>query len=263
MGERLSNAKYVSFSGNKLTGPIPTSLCQENNPMMNLDLSNNTLSGTIPAQFGNCKSFLSLNLGVNRFMGVLPDTLWEAINLGSLQLNDNQFEGFFPDFIEGLKELEFLNLGSNKMEGKILEVVGNLSKHHILVLKSNYFNGSIPKTITQLKNLQFMDLSQNQIVGSIPLQLSGFPALLQKQIKGYLLGYIIELMYLSFELEMVSKGSELLFSTVHSYNTKLDLSENHLEGEIPKEIGNLQGLYMLNLKFILLQGQKLHCKSYT
>ncbi|KAL4182304.1 hypothetical protein AMTRI_Chr12g241820 [Amborella trichopoda] len=107
---------------------------------------------------------------IHSVMGVLPYTLREAINLRSLQLNDNQFEGFFPDFLEDIKELEVLNL-----------VIGNLSKLRILVLKSNYFNGSIPKKITKLKNLQ-----------------------------GYLLSYIIELMYLGFELEMVSKGSELL-----------------------------------------------------
>lgn len=46
IGERLSHARYISFKENKLSGPIPHSLCRPNNfLLLSLDLSNNRRPG--------------------------------------------------------------------------------------------------------------------------------------------------------------------------------------------------------------------------
>ncbi|XXG71325.1 hypothetical protein AAC387_Pa07g0609 [Persea americana] len=248
IGEMIPNAIFISLSKNQLSGPIPSSLCQQNNVLLeNIDFSSNHLSGIIPSSLGNCKSLISLNLGENNFTGNLPDELEYATNLSSLQLNDNHLDGPFPNLISHLKNLEFMNLGNNDFEGNIPTFISELYKLRILVLKSNSFYGSIPQEVTNLQQLQFIDFSNNKLSGSIPNQLGNFSSLTAQPKSGFLLGYIIQLTYAGVGLEMVSKGTLHELEAVFSYNTGIDLSNNHLGGMIPMEIGLLQGLYMLNL----------------
>ncbi|XP_058111771.1 receptor-like protein 35 [Magnolia sinica] len=256
IGERLSDARYISFSGNKLSGSIPTSLCQLNNDLLkHLDLSNNRLSGKVPSSLGNCKSLISLNLASNNLSGSLPIELAFAENLSSLQVNNNHFHGPFPNFIHHLKNLEILNLGNNQFEGKIPSSIGELWNLRILVLKSNSFYNLIPTEITQLQELQFMDFSNNQLTGPIPKNLGGLKTIIHQPKKGFVLGYMVELIYAGVELEMMSKGMEHELDFVFSYHTGIDLSSNYLEGKIPSEMGLLQGLYMLNLSHNRFSGE--------
>ncbi|KAI3936047.1 hypothetical protein MKW92_033222 [Papaver armeniacum] len=102
-GKRLSGAHFVSLSGNKLLGPIPSSFCVKvttaYSDLNYLDLSNNQLSGTIPYSVGYCISLFSLNLGRNNFTGNVPNELEQARELRYLQLSDNSLNGSFPSFI--------------------------------------------------------------------------------------------------------------------------------------------------------------------
>ncbi|KAL4199735.1 hypothetical protein AMTRI_Chr03g52730 [Amborella trichopoda] len=254
MGERLLNSKYVSFSANQLTGAIPPMFCDGNNVLMNLDLSQNNFTGTIPSTFGNCTALVALNLGENNLTGNVPLELENAKNLKAIRLNNNCLTGVFPKPIQNLKDLEFLNLGYNFFEGSIPLFIGHLSGLRVLVLRSNSFNGSIPTEITQMHQLQFMDLSNNNLEGTIPSNLSSFEAL-TKQTPAVILGYMIELEALSMNLELVNKGMQLQLTKVYSYYTGIDLSNNHLDGAIPEQIGLLQELFMLNLSRNNLVGQ--------
>ncbi|XP_058111758.1 receptor-like protein 35 [Magnolia sinica] len=256
IGERLSDARYISFSRNKLSGSIPSSLCRSNNVLLkHLDLSNNSLSGNVPFSLGNCKSLISLNLASNNLSGSLPIELAFAENLSSLQVNDNHFNGPFPNFIQHLKNLEILNLGNNQFEGKIPSFISELQNLRILVLKSNSFYDLVPTALTHLQELQFMDFSNNQLTGAIPKNLGGLKTLTHQPKDGFLLGYMIVLVYAGIELQMMSKGMEHELDSVFSYHTGIDLSSNYLEGKIPSEIGLLQGLYMLNLSHNRFSGE--------
>ncbi|KAL4196671.1 hypothetical protein AMTRI_Chr04g247370 [Amborella trichopoda] len=254
MGEKLMNAKYVSFSGNKLTGAIPHSLCSKNNGIMNLDWLQNFLSGTIPSTFGNCTSLIALNLAENNLTGEVPFELGYARKLKALRLGKNYLHGSFPKVIQDLKDLEFLDLGYSFFNGIIPPFIGNLSELRVLVLTSNRFSGSIPTEITQLHGLQFMDLSNNTQEGPIPSNLKNFEGLI-KQTPAILLGYLIDLVLLNMELEFAMKGIHYNLTSVYSYRTGIDLSNNGLDGVIPEQMGSLKVLSMLNLSRNHLDGQ--------
>ncbi|KAF2314331.1 hypothetical protein GH714_025432 [Hevea brasiliensis] len=250
----LGNARYISLSGNKLSGQIPFSFCQENNALMLLDLSNNSLSGALPVSLGNCTSLSFLNIAQNNLSSSIPAVLENAKSLSYLDLTGNHFEGSFPSF-EKLQNLVVLKMGYNNFVGKIPQFIGDLKNLRILVLRSNFFNESIPQDINKLWKLQIMDFSDNKLSGSIPEKLDGLKTLITRPTDGDLLGYVISSMYAGVKLSMAYKGLIYQFNVIRTYHSGIDFSLNALTGNIPQEMSFLKGLAMLNLSHNALSGE--------
>ncbi|PPD94320.1 hypothetical protein GOBAR_DD08648 [Gossypium barbadense] len=250
----LGNIRYLALSDNKLSGRIPFSLCQENCELMLLDLSNNNLFGTIPTSFGNCSPLVYLNLGSNNLTDGIPEELQGAKRLRFLNVSGNHFDGPFPSVVRRLERISVIDMGNNKFSGKIPEFIGDLKDLRILLLEFNSFNGSIPEEINALENMQFIGLSNNQLSGPIPEKLSGLKTIINRPKDGNLLGFIISQLYIGVQVNLVAKGLSMQFDVVRTYNNGLDLSCNNLTGNLPSELGHLQGLYALNLSHNRLSG---------
>ncbi|XP_009588731.1 uncharacterized protein LOC107777952 [Nicotiana tabacum] len=246
--------RSISLSGNKIHGPIPESFCQATNILQVLDLSNNSLSGTIQRNLGNCKSLIYLNLGQNKLTGSVPKELERVTSLRYLDLNGNEFEGSFPTVIENFQDLEILNLAGNKFEGRIPKFIGNLHHLRLLVLASNSFNESIPEGLVKLENLQYIGFSRNNLSGPIPENLDGLKTMMKRQNEATILGYVYSLKFTGAQLEIVTKGQTQWLESVYSYNTGFDVSSNTLTGKIPEKIGLLSGVPLLNLSHNNLTG---------
>ncbi|KAJ0018551.1 hypothetical protein Pint_11474 [Pistacia integerrima] len=251
----VAKIKYLSLSGNKLYSQIPLPFCHSGNVLMLLDLSNNSLRGTVPKSLGNCTSLIFLNLGGNNLIGEIPSELEGAKNLSYLDLTDNLFNGSFPGFIQKFQSLEVLKLGFNRFQGRIPQFIGALQNLHILVLESNFFNGSIPWEITKLEKLQYVDFSSNKLSGPIPENLNGLKMLKTRPQDGSILGFVISSMFAAVELTVTMKGLLQHYVIVRSYHSGIDLSYNCLTGNIPIEIGTLEGLPMVNLSHNCLYGE--------
>ncbi|XP_026444351.1 receptor-like protein 9DC3 [Papaver somniferum] len=232
----------LDLSYNKLSGSIPSSLCSQKHGMpytSKINLSNNKLSGIIPNSIGNCRDLRYLNLGNNSLTGNVPNEL-KHTSLECLELNENNLSGAFPmSLILKLLSLIFLNLGNNNFEGIIPTGLGSLGYLTILSLRSNRFNGSIPDDIIHSTSLQILDLSSNHFSGQIPSKL-GYLTALTRRFSGFEYFYKVE--YL-----LAIKGTTVKFETYKLLRSGIDLSCNILGGNIPEEIGLLQGLSMLNL----------------
>ncbi|KAI3898831.1 hypothetical protein MKW92_036835 [Papaver armeniacum] len=245
LGTILSEATIFGLAGNELSGSIPFTLCATEPGIFSstqfIDLSNNKLSGTIPSNFGYCGYLSTLKLGKNNLTGEVPNELKYLVgSMKVLQLNDNHLDGAPLKLINKFYELEFLNLANNEFEGSIPAALGSLQYLRFFSLRSNKFNGSIPEEITHLQKLQLLDLSLNNFSGYIPNRLGN--------LSGFITTNDLEYYYFGDDqLDVATKGIRTEIKKVGDYTSAIDLSCNHLQGNIPEEIGLLTLLYSLNL----------------
>nr|CAD1821157.1 unnamed protein product [Ananas comosus var. bracteatus] len=115
------------------------------------------------------------------------------------------------------------------------------------------FVGEIPSELGQLAYLQFLDLAHNNLTGSIPRSFGNFSAMIYHTIHSYDgNGFSVDertFTYFDYSnnLLVVIHGEEYQYSTTIYLLKIMDLSENNLSGQIPKEIVALAILRSLNL----------------
>ncbi|XP_020114516.1 probable LRR receptor-like serine/threonine-protein kinase At4g36180 [Ananas comosus] len=253
----LLSLRYLLLSNNSFSGCIPFSLCEPTSLAV-LDISNNKLSGEIPSCLGMLQDqLLVLDMMSNNLSGKVPTSLGEKGALSILDLSNNSLSGEIPSSLQYCTQLVNLNLGYNNFSGTIPKWIGeSLLVLVVLSLHSNGFSGSIPSEIAQLGYLRVLDLSRNNLSGSIPRSIGKL-----SWKKGVPTDHTLFSKYGSFEVSagtvyLVVKGAAREYSKLLylSESIGIDLSCNHLNGEIPDEIGDLQALHNLNLSMNQLTG---------
>ncbi|XP_064955664.1 receptor-like protein EIX1 [Musa acuminata AAA Group] len=225
----LSNLKELDLSFNSLEGEIREILnnVSSSSGLKHLDLRSNQLSGDIPP--GSLRDLEYLDLSANSIVDVhILASLGNLTNLRHLDLGYNLISGEIPPTVGDSVRLEYLDLSNNGINGKIPQAIGNLTN---LVL----------------------DLSSNKFFGSLPSSLGNFNAMVEVQndTRPLLQGNYT---YIESSL-LTTKGSMVDYTTILSLVTSIDLSNNHLSGEIPKELTKLLGLRFLNLSNNHLTGR--------
>ncbi|KQK00347.1 hypothetical protein BRADI_3g48780v3 [Brachypodium distachyon] len=92
----------LALANNKLTGPIPQSIGQAKDSLLELLLLNNQLSGCLPHELGMLTktAVIDLNLGGNHLYGQVPDALCKLAGpsgrLANLTLSSNYFTSVGP-----------------------------------------------------------------------------------------------------------------------------------------------------------------------
>ena len=200
-----------------------------------LYLSDNQLSGRIPAELGNLINLQELGLGGNQLSGEIPAELGNLTNLQDLFLWNNELTGSIPVELGNLTNLQRLYLSMNQLTGEIPARLGNLSNLEVLWLRDNQLTGPIPGELGGLGNLELLLLSRNQLTGEIPGELGGLGNL--------------ELLLLSRNQLTGEIPAEL--GSLTNLRT-LSLNSNELTGSIPPELGSLT-----NLANLFLSGNQL------
>ncbi|GAA0153989.1 hypothetical protein LIER_12095 [Lithospermum erythrorhizon] len=264
------NLAMIFLHNNKLIGEMPLLLWEGLDGVVEVDLSNNSLTGQIPSSLFSLPSIEELQLSNNNFSGKISEVpSLHSSKLKSLQLSENNLEGPIPQFFFDLKNLEYLSLSSNRLSG-VIDYKNFMKLQNLTYLDLSYNNFSIitnssdsslavlPQVqhlflascnlqeLPPLRNqstLKMLDLSNNQMTGEIPNWL-------------WSLGDVISFRYLNLShnqftalqeepsigyLEYIDLHSNLLSGNIPlpSPNAAyLDLSNNNFSSILPPEIGN-------------------------
>ncbi|CAN1168366.1 Receptor-like protein 53 [Linum perenne] len=247
----ICNASFlqvVDFSNNNLNDTIPSCLLKDY--LERLDLSYNRFNTTIPAAIGNLTNLRYLDLSFAGFFGQIPTSISQLTSLTSLNLTFGVLKRTFSKKIaQSLTLLETLDLSNNQLQGPIPRSIFELPSLRVLFLSSNRFRGSVQLSwIHTLQNLTWLDLSYNNLTVDANINnsspLSTFPQL------EYL--YIRSCNLRTFpELGNLSELSEL------------DLSDNNINGVVPRWIMESTTLVQLNLSHNNLVGFELHRFSFS
>ncbi|XWS27571.1 hypothetical protein CRYUN_Cryun26dG0127500 [Craigia yunnanensis] len=160
----------IDLSNNHLSGRIPRWIWNVSG-LQTLDLSNNHLAGLIPSELCNLDWLEFLDLSQNNLSGSLP-SCFNPPNIKHVHLSRNKLSGPLPRALYKSSSLVTLDLSQNNLTGKIPYWIGTVSALSILIMKANHFEGKIPSQLCQLNSLSIMDLSQNKLFGPIPSCLS-------------------------------------------------------------------------------------------
>ncbi|KAJ1426373.1 Serine/threonine-protein kinase, active site [Sesbania bispinosa] len=153
---------------NNLSGDIPNQTFGYLESLIELDLSNNSLSGSIPSEFGNLKQLSILYLSANNLSGEIPKELGASLELTELVLERNIFNGTIPSFLGSLRSLEILDLSYNNFSSKIPHELQNLTLLNSLDLSFNHLYGEVP-TGGVFNNVTAISLIGNKnLCGGIP-----------------------------------------------------------------------------------------------
>ncbi|CAN6724199.1 unnamed protein product [Malus baccata var. baccata] len=249
----FSKLTSLSLFDCSLQGIFPKEIFQVPKEIFQNDLSGNEeLFGSLP-EFPNNGSLRSLHLERiepfnYNFTGSLPKSMENLTQLVYLDMFSNLFNGEISSIQwENLINLAELHLADNLLEGSILPSLYSLSFEFsdassnlvTLDLSFNNLDGPIPpfNGPRHLKNLTFIDLSYN----SLPILYNGTNS------SYTLFPQIAALNLASNKLREVPG-----FLRNQSHLLDLDLSENHIQGEIPHWIWSFTVL-SLNLSCYSLE----------
>ncbi|URD84979.1 LRR receptor-like serine threonine-protein kinase [Musa troglodytarum] len=134
-----------------------------------LDLSYNSLHGSLPASLGNLSMLRSLDLGSNNLNGMFPESIKRLKGLRDLDLYNNSFSGnLSPRITNTMPSLQWFDLSMNNMSGEIPFSYCQLRNLEGLQLYENNLSRVIPNCWKTSSNLLLLDLSSNKLVGGVP-----------------------------------------------------------------------------------------------
>ncbi|KAI3723101.1 hypothetical protein L2E82_34449 [Cichorium intybus] len=272
-GTGTSSLKVLYLQNNLLEGTIPSTLsnCSQ---LASLDLSFNSLTGTIPSSFRYLSKLQDLMIWMNLLSGEIPEELTYIQTLENLILDFNFLTGSIPASLSNCTNLNWISLSNNKLGGEIPAALGQLPNLAILKLGNNSFSGKIPAELGDCKSLVWLDLNTNQLTGNIPPALfkqSGYIAAAYLTGKPFIYikndgspqchgaGNLLEFGGIRREdLDRISSRHPCNFTRLYlgitepnfNHNGSMiffDVSYNKLEGGIPKELGLMYYLFILNL----------------
>nr|GMD34057.1 receptor-like protein EIX2 [Ipomoea batatas] len=214
--------QYLNLSYNSLSGTLPnTTLHLEHN--CQIDLSYNEFAGEVKPFFSEAHL---LNLSKNKFFAatsLLCSSMVDAW-LAYVDISDNLLSGKLPDCHMNFSSLFILNLANNNLSGKIPKSLGSLESLTSLDLSNNSFSGEVPSSLQNKSNLLFLDLGENQLSGRVPSW------------NGETILAFLRLQSNKFHGEIPSSLCQLPSIQV------LDLSLNNLSGEVPSCFNNFTAM---------------------
>ena len=168
--DTLTKLQYLYLDDNEIRGTLTSSLLLSCKDMVELDISENYLSSTLPENIFSHGSLMLLDLHGNRLTGSIPRVSSHGTNqLEFLALHANELEHVVPNSLGLLQKLTHLDLSMNRLASTLPSTIGTMFELKYLSVGSNIFNRSpIPSWLQELTNLEQLKLTESRFLGSIP-----------------------------------------------------------------------------------------------
>ncbi|CAL2267949.1 unnamed protein product [Prunus armeniaca] len=158
----------LNLSYNNITGTIPGELVEVSSLSISLDISQNSLIGSLPSNVGDLVNLVQLNVSNNKLSGEIPTTLGSCIMLLRLHLEGNEFEGTIPQSLTNLRSLEEIDISRNNLSGQIPKFLENFTFLNHLNLSYNDFEGELPKEGIFSNASGLSVIGNNRLCGGLP-----------------------------------------------------------------------------------------------
>ncbi|KAE8687625.1 amino acid permease 1-like [Hibiscus syriacus] len=253
------NLVEVDLSQNNLTGTIPE-VFGKLQSLRFLNLFSNQLTGELPAAIGSLPALKDFKVFQNKLTGVLPPEFGFHSKLEAFEVSENQFSGDLPGNLCAGGVLQGLVAHTNNLEGEIPRSLGDCRSLRTFQLQNNKFSGEIPSGLWRSFNLSTLMLSNNSFSGELPSRVAW--NLSRVEISDNKFSGEIPAGISSWLNLVVFKASNNLFNgeitkeiTNLSKLITLLLDGNELSGELPSEIISWESLNTLNVSRNKLSGQ--------
>ncbi|KAH7690679.1 Leucine-rich repeat protein [Dioscorea alata] len=252
----LHSLKKLDVSRNTLNGSVPTNLGQLYPKLEFLDFAYNNLTGVLnEAHLAGLSKLQHLGFSANEFRVDLGSQWVPPLGLKMLLMWNSKLGPGFPSWIQKLENLSALLLSNAGISNTLPDWFWNFSANLQLVdLSHNDIRGKLPASLEHLSNLLYVDLSGNSFEGSV----SQCPANLEylRLFSNKITGTIPETLCYLKKLAALDLSKNQLIGKIpdcwnHSLQPKLftfDLSDNKLSGGIPTTIcsSSLDYLHLSN-----------------
>ncbi|MED6182785.1 hypothetical protein PIB30_031889 [Stylosanthes scabra] len=165
----FSNITALHLGGMNLSGELGSNL--DFPSIIEMDISNNSIGGTIPSTLPSTLKRLSLS--DNKLNGSIPDALSILTQLTELSLGSNHLTGQIPDVFLQFTSLTNMNLSGNNLSGQLPPSIANLSSLTALHLQNNQLGGTL--FVLEDLPLQNLNIEHNLFSGPIPPKLLTIP----------------------------------------------------------------------------------------
>ncbi|KAF8690136.1 hypothetical protein HU200_041376 [Digitaria exilis] len=216
--ETDGRVNLVSLFDMNVTAPVPSALGDL--PMLETIQLRRIpgLYGSIPSTLDKLSRLVLLEISDSSVSGPIPEFLLK-MNLSALAITNSKLTGSIPQFLSHLPNLRYINLSGNKLTGSIPPGLLHAS-FRVLILSNNHLTGEIPEGYGN-DDIDTIDLSHNQLTGD-PSFLFGTTKPTTK----------IDLSWNMLEFDM----TQVRFPYHMTY---LDLSHNHIKGEVAKSLRDI------------------------
>ena len=227
--------------------------------LLEVDLSDNQLSGSIPESFGSLLQLEFLSLRQNNLAGGIPPSIARLPSLKFLWLWSNNLTGVLPaELGKRTPLLRDIQVDDNKLSGPI---PAGICDHHqlwVFTASGNRLNGSIPESLAACRTLMWLEVADNELSGEVPAALWTETKLISLilQNNGQLTGTLPKELYWNLTrlyLDNNRFGGPLPVAAARL--RKFHIANNLISGSIPAElVTGMPQLKELNLAGNMLSG---------